>query len=243
VATRWISNGPKVAGGYAPPTAAPHAGDGMSAAGYMLEHPSISRYRTCHTPFVWWEHGGDNPTSAGNQQERPSVTAWLDRIPNDVGNYVAGFVEGEGSFNVPIRRVRGDRCLPWRVGLSFNVSQVGEELPQFLQSIFGVGTVRGRADGVFYFEVTRPAEIVERVIPFFRRFELRGPKVGDFDRFVEITKLIQSGAHLDAAGIAAILKLRATMNRGGKRRYSDQEILGALARLESSEATRQPTPV
>lgn len=186
---------------------------------------------------------GDNPTSADNQQERPSATAWLDRVPSDVGHYVAGFVDGEGSFNVPIRRVRGDRCLPWRISLSFNVSQIGQELPQFLRSIFEVGTVRGRADGIFYFEVTRPVDIAERVLPFFTRFTLRGAKTGDFDRFVKITNLVQSGAHLHASGIAAILELRSTMNRGGKRRYSDREILGALERLESSEATRQPTPV
>jgi LAGLIDADG endonuclease len=186
---------------------------------------------------------GDNPSSADNQQERPGVAAWLDRIPDDVGNYVAGFVEGEGSFNVPIRRVRGDRCLPWRVGLSFNVSQIGEELPKFLHSVFGAGTVRGREDGVYYFEMTRPSEIVERVFPFFGRFPLRGAKAGDLQLFASITELVQSGAHLNAEGIAAILDLRRTMNRGGKRRYSDQEILSALARQESSETTRQPTPV
>ena len=46
----------------------------------------------------------DNPSSADNQQERPSSSSWLDQIPNDLGNWVAGFVDGEGSFNVPIRR-------------------------------------------------------------------------------------------------------------------------------------------
>ena len=53
----------------------------------------------------------DKPTSAVNQQERPTHLSWLDRIPNDLGHYVAGFVEGEGSFNVPIRRER-DRTMP-----------------------------------------------------------------------------------------------------------------------------------
>src|ERR1700722_20532000 len=48
----------------------------------------------------------DKPTSADNQQERPSSSNWLDRIPSDLGNWVAGFVDGEGSFNVPIRRER-----------------------------------------------------------------------------------------------------------------------------------------
>jgi len=94
--------------------------------------------------------GCDNPSGAVNQQERPSSAAWLDAIPFDVGHYVAGFVEGEGSFNVPIRR-SSDRGLPFRVSLSFNVSQVGAELPELLLSIFGVGTVRGRSDGVYYF--------------------------------------------------------------------------------------------
>ncbi len=90
--------------------------------------------------------GSDNPSGADNQQERPSSSNWLDRIQCDLGNGVAGFVDGEGSFNVPIRRER-DRGLPWRVSLSFNVSQVAAEALQLLQRIFGVGTVRGRGDG------------------------------------------------------------------------------------------------
>jgi hypothetical protein len=90
--------------------------------------------------------GSDNPSGAVNQQERSSSAAWLDAIPHDIGHYIAGFVDGEGSFNVPIRRSR-DRGLPFRVSLSFNVSQVGEEAPRLLQSVFGVGTTRGRRDG------------------------------------------------------------------------------------------------
>ena len=117
----------------------------------------------------------DNPTGADNQQERPSLFDWLDRIPPDVGHYVAGFVDGEGSFNIPIRR-SGDRGLPWRVSLSFNVSQVGPEAPRFLQSTFGVGTVRGRGDGVFYFEVTRPTELEARVFPFSSYFRYAVPR-------------------------------------------------------------------
>jgi hypothetical protein len=113
--------------------------------------------------------GSENPSGADNQQERPCSSNWLDRIPCDLGNWVAGFVDGEGSFNVPIRRER-DRGLPWRVSVSFNVSQIGEEAPALLRDIFGVGTVRGRGDGVFYFEVTKPSALKERIFPFFERF-------------------------------------------------------------------------
>jgi hypothetical protein len=144
--------------------------------------------------------GSDNPTGADNQQERPGSSAWLDRIPSDLGHWVAGFVDGEGSFNVPIRRER-DRGLPWRVSLSFNVSQVGSEAPWLLRQTFGTGTVRGRGDGVFYYEVTRPADLEERVFPFFDRYPLRSPKAGDLQVFREITQLVRSGRHLSPVGI------------------------------------------
>jgi hypothetical protein len=180
----------------------------------------------------------DNPSGAGNQQERPSFPAWLDAIPPDLGHYVAGFVDGEGSFNVPIRRER-DRGLPFRVSLSFNVSQVGPEAPELLRSVFGVGTVRGRADGVFYFEVTKPRDLEERVFPFFDRFPIRGPKANDLAVFRRIAELVQSGRHLTPRGIGEVLALRGPMNRGGKRRRTDDEIIEALRIWESSEAIRR----
>jgi hypothetical protein len=180
----------------------------------------------------------DNPTGADNQQERPSSSNWLDRIPFDVGHYIAGFVDGEGSFNVPVRR-SGDRGLPWRVSLSFNVSQVGPEAPLFLRQTFGVGTVRGRGDGVFYYEVTRPAELEARVFPFFERFPLRGPKAHDLAVFRQIACLVRSGRHLLPAGIIEILALRSPMNRGGKRRRTDEQIIDVLRSWESSEAIRR----
>ena len=180
----------------------------------------------------------DNPSGADNQQERPSSSAWLDGILPDVGHYVAGFVDGEGSFNVPIRR-SGDRGLPWRVSLSFNVSQIGSEAPSFLRRVFEVGTVRGRGDGVFYFEVTKPADIAERVLPFFERFPLRGAKAADLAVFGEITHLVRAGHHLLPVGLIEILHLRTSMNRGGKRRRSDEEIIAVLRSWESSEAIRR----
>src|ERR1700722_9337890 len=169
----------------------------------------------------------DNPTGADNQQERPSSAEWLDALPADLGNWVAGFVDGEGSFNVPIRRLRSG-AMPYRISLSFNVSQLGSSEPRLLRSVFGVGTVRGRGDGGYYFEVTRGGDLVGRVFPFFDRFPLRGAKRLDLERFRCITSLIQSGQHLSPAGFERILNVRAPMNRGGKRRRGDDELIAAL---------------
>ena len=114
---------------------------------------------------------------------------------------------------------------------------------QRLQSFCGgssaFGTVRGRGDGVYYFEVTRPAELEERVFPFFERFPLRGPKKRDLKIFTEITKLVRSDRHLSPTGVGLILQMRSPMNRGGKRRYCDEEILAGFEGWESSEAIRR----
>jgi hypothetical protein len=180
----------------------------------------------------------DNPSGADNQQERPSSLSWLYGIPVTLGNWVAGFVDGEGSFNVPFRREH-DRGLPWRVSLSFNVSQIGLSTPDLLRSVFGIGTVRGRADGIYYYEVTRPLDLADRVFPFFDRFPLRGSKADDLRVFQKITQLVLSGAHLSVTGIEEVLTLRAPMNRGGKRKYRDEEIIQSLRNWESSEAIRR----
>ena len=180
----------------------------------------------------------ENPSSADNQQERPTLWSWLDGIPYDLGHYVAGFVDGEGSFNVPIRRER-DRAMPLRAGLSFNVSQIGMQLPTLLKGVFQCGTVRDRRDGVVYYEVTRPKHLSERVFRFFERFPLRGSKASDLAVFIQITALVQSGDHLSPAGLRRIVELRSPMNRGGKRRRTDEEIEQLLLEWESSEAIRK----
>ncbi len=193
-----------------------------------MSHPVI---RVCDV-------SSENPSGADNQQERPVLFNCLDDIPSDLGHYIAGFVDGEGSFNVPIIRLSAGN-LPWRVTLSFNVSQVGPEMPNLLRATLGVGRTRGRPDGVFYFEVTRPDHLTESIFPFFLRFPLRGPKAKDLEIFKEITTLVRSNRHLTSMGLEEILKLRSPMNRGGKRRRTDEEILRVMREQESSEAIRR----
>lgn len=88
--------------------------------------------------------------------------------------------------------------------------------------------MRPRGDGVWYFEVTTPFGLVGRVFPFFERFPLRGAKRYELETFRHITELIQAGRHLCMDGFLEILALRGPMNRGGKRRRTDEEIIDLL---------------
>ena len=46
----------------------------------------------------------------------------MKNIPVDIGNYIAGFTDGEGSFNVSIKK-RLDYKESWKLTASFNISQ------------------------------------------------------------------------------------------------------------------------
>ena len=179
----------------------------------------------------------DNAFGADNQQERQAMDNRILRVPTEIGYYLAGFTDGEGSFNVSFRP-RQDYQIPWKVSVTFNVSQKDPVILALFKKHLGCGTLRNRGDGVFYYEVNNLNAIVENVIPFFERFPfLSAKKKRDFAKFKQIVSLIKEGAHLTESGIRKILEIRNDMNDGGKRRYSHQEILATL--IESSETTRQ----
>lgn len=143
----------------------------------------------------------------------------------ETGYYLAGFADGEGSFNVSFRR-RQDYKLPWNVSLCFNVSQKDKVILALFKRHLGCGTLRSRPDGVWYYEVNNFNAIREKVIPFFKRYRfLSAKKKRDFAKFCKIAKIVEKEEHLTEEGIKEILETRREMNDGGKRKYSEKEIL------------------
>ena len=149
-------------------------------------------------------------------------------IPPNIGHYLAGFTDGEGSFNVSFRP-RDDYKAPWKISLCFNISQRDQVILALFKRHLGCGTMRQRQDGVWYYEVNNLVPIIENVIPFFERFGfLSAKKKRDFAKFKQLAELIRLGRHHTQHGVEEILAIRRDMNDGGKRRYSDDEILGRV---------------
>ena len=98
------------------------------------------------------------------------------KIPPHVGYYLAGFADGEGSFNV-VFRPRSDYRMPWKISLCFNVSQRERVILALFKRYLRCGTLRQRDDGVWYYEVNNFNAIVENVIPFFERFRFFSPRM------------------------------------------------------------------
>jgi len=156
---------------------------------------------------------------------------------NEIGYYLAGFADGEGSFNISFRP-RQDYKTPWKISLCFNISQKDKVILALYKRYLGCGTLRCRPDGVWYYEVNNLDSIWEKVIPFFKKYRfLSAKKKRDFSKFCQVAEIVKKGEHLTEEGIRKILTIRREMNDGGKRKYHEAEILSRLQ--ESSETIRQ----
>ena len=150
---------------------------------------------------------------------------WLKQIPPSIGWYLSGFTDGEGSFNVSLRKK--DYSVGWQISPTFNVSQRDSTVLMLLKRWLGCGTLRSRKDGVMYYEVTNLTALKERVLPFFERFGfLSASKKTNFRIFQEIVKLMTEGYHLQPKGFEEILQLREDLNkgRGRKRKYNINDV-------------------
>ncbi len=165
----------------------------------------------------------------------------VSEIPDKIGYYLAGFADGEGSFNLSFRK-RKDYSNPWKVSLCFNVSQKDRVILALYKRHLKCGTLRSRKDGVWYYEVNNFTAIRNNVIPFFDKFGfLSAKKKRDFAKFRQIAALIADGQHLKKKGLKRILDIRKQMNDGGagRRKYDDAYILKQVKTEESSETIRQ----
>ena len=92
-------------------------------------------------------------------------------------------------------------------------------------------------DVTWVYVVRSRQDLIDKVIPFFKKFELRTSKREDFEKFALIVSLMCEERHKSVEGLKEILHLAFSMNRTGKyRRISLEKILNDL---EPSETIRQ----
>jgi len=162
----------------------------------------------------------------------------MKNVPSDIGNYIAGFTDGEGSFNVSIKK-RLDYKQCWKLSASFNISQKDRVILAWVKHILGCGTLRTRKDGIVYFEVTNISSLHDVIIPFFKKFGFRSAyKKNNFRIFSEIVRLMHAGEHNSKEGFQKVLELRENLNPGigRKRKYTLQDVVISEV---SSETTRK----
>jgi hypothetical protein len=167
-------------------------------------------------------------SGADNQQER-------------LDGYIAGYVDGEGSFSVVVNRNPSCRS-GYQLVPEFHVSQNGDraQVLQLIKARLGCGYIKpnGRKDRALVFVVRRREDLLERVIPFFEQQPLLSSKQEDFEKFARIVRAMALGHHRQASGFEELLRLALSMNGNGRfRRVRWEELI--LSRPESSETVRR----
>lgn len=124
-------------------------------------------------------------------------------------NWIRGFIEAEGSFQVIIQNNRN-------VSLRFSLTQhiKDEELLKDIAIYLKCGRYYkspGRNEGQYL--VTIFSDINDKLIPFLNEYPLLGIKQYDYLDFAQIAELIKSKAHLTDEGLEKIKFIQSNMNR------------------------------
>ncbi len=173
--------------------------------------------------------------SGDNQQER------LPRKESELKYYFAGFIDGEGSFNVSFKP-HASMKLGWVVDPAFQVYQHKDNVGflQLISKVLHCGYIRPKSprSDVMVLVVDNRRTLQEKIIPFFSKYHLLSNKREDFEKFEKILSLMEQKAHLQHEGFVKIVDIAMSMNAQGKqRKYSREMILSSLAK--SSETVRQ----
>ena len=158
------------------------------------------------------------------------------------GNYIAGFVDGEGSFHIAFQK-RPDLKFGWQAVPEFHVSQnfTSRKVLEGIQETLQCGYIKandaaGKRDKTLVYVVRDRNDLLRKIIPFFERYPLQTEKQKDFETFRIIVQRMESDEHLTLEGFEDIVRLAFSMNAKG--RYRKRKMEEILASPISSETIR-----
>ena len=156
-------------------------------------------------------------------------------------NYLAGFVDGEGTFHVGIHK-RDQLKFGWQVYCEFHVSQNFDKVSilKEMRKVLGCGYVkpnhRNSNDKTYVLVVRNQQDLMNKIIPFFEKYPFRSPKQKDFVKFARVIKMIDKGKHLRKKGLLEIAKIAFSMYGNGK--YRKTSLKHIISSLDPSETIR-----
>jgi hypothetical protein len=177
--------------------------------------------------------GSENLGGADNQQESLSSKERLFW-------FLAGFVEGEGSVHLSLKKHPTARFGIY-VQPEFFIYQhkSRKQLLEMAQEFFGTGRIKpkhGNPDVLVYSVPSRKA-IVKTVVPFLERCMRLSARTPDYSRFVAAVRMLEAGVHKTPEGVVSLVELAYSMNMEGKqRRVPIDDLLGRILRGHTPHA-------
>ena len=130
--------------------------------------------------------------------------------------WIVGFVDGEGCFHVGINKnetmTLGVQVLP-----EFTVVQheVDAQVLHAFKAYFKCGVVRKNSTRLS-FRVRGHENLLQHVIPFFEKHQLKTRKRVDFQKFRKVILMMEKKEHLTEEGLEKIRQIKSTINSNQK---------------------------
>ena len=131
--------------------------------------------------------------------------------------WIVGFVDGEGCFHIGINQndtmKLGIQVLP-----EFTVVQheIDEQVLYAFKAYFQCGVVRKNHGTRLSYRVRGQENLLQRIIPFFEKHQLKTRKRVDFQKFRKVILMMEQKEHLNEDGLEKIRQIKATMNSNKK---------------------------
>jgi len=148
---------------------------------------------------------------------------------NMTKEYIAGFVQADGSFTAVVAS-KGNKSL--YLSLSFTIVQnvKYKEVILEIQKIFGgIGNwYFNDKDNTIRYQVTNKKDLLNVIIPFFMKYQLRGDKLLSYLKFKYIVEMLNENEHRNnKLVLLSLIVIASNLNPntrlGNKIRYLDKE--------------------
>jgi LAGLIDADG endonuclease len=176
--------------------------------------------------------GSENLDGADNQQESllsKERLFW----------FLAGFVEGEGSVHLSLKRHPTARFGIYVQPVFIYQHKSRKQLLEMAQEYFGIGRIKpkhGNPDVLVYSVPSRKA-IAEAIVPFLERCTRLSARTADYSRFVAAVRMLEAEVHKTPEGVVSLVELAYSMNMEGKqRRVPINDLLDRILRGHTPHA-------
>jgi len=137
---------------------------------------------------------------------------------NSLSWFVSGLVDAEGSFGVNIIKKESSQ-IGYSILIYFEIAlnKKDKDLLETIKQVLGVphkDLYYNKNDGTLKLKISNLIELVNNVIPHFKKYSLFTQKRTDFELLCKVLEIVQEKRHLTKEGLNEILGIKATMNLG-----------------------------
>lgn len=118
----------------------------------------------------------------------------MEKLP---GDYIAGFVDGEGCFYIHFRRtIRYERknkpvYFHWDIGFTIVLRADDKDILQKIKNTLNCGRISISKNGQVRYEVSDMSDLTNKIAPFFENHLLRAKKKFDFILWKEALEIFK----------------------------------------------------